>query len=115
MQASTIRMTGKRRPGRTRFGPPFWFAASILAALGVLAASATVWSRDLALPLASTFLFFVAGLTATAGWQEGRASDGGPVTYRDVAGALTFIGTFAAALMDPEQMVRIFDGTWRRD
>jgi hypothetical protein len=72
-------------------------------------------SRDLALPLTSTFLFFVAGLTAIAAWKEGRASDAGPVTYRDVAGALAFIGTFAASLMDPEQMVRVFDGTGRND
>ena len=97
-------------------GPQVAFAASVVAAFAVLAVATLTLPGDLALPLTSTLLFVLAGLVALIGWS-GRVADRddarAPVTYLDVAGALTLIGIFAAALVDPDQMVRIVAGTYR--
>jgi len=73
----------------------------------MLAMSWRFLSPDLALPLTSTLLFVLAALIALVGWNRGPASDRNSITYRDVAGALTLIGIFAATLMDQDQMARI--------
>lgn len=115
MQDNTFRMAGKRQAGASVTGPLLAFAACVLTAFATLTASATLLPRDLALPLTSTLLFFLAGLVAIVGWRGGPASERGPVSYRDVAGALTFIGTFAASLIDPDQMIRVVEGTYRQN
>src|ERR671937_747687 len=103
MQDNTIQMAEKGRIGPSALGPRLAFAASVLTSFAALAAPATVLPRDLALPLTATALFALAGLIAIVGWRGGHGCDHGPVTYRDVAGALTLIGTFAASLIDPDQ------------
>jgi hypothetical protein len=115
MQDNTIQMMEKGRAAPSARGPQLAFAASVLISFAALAAPATVLPRDLALPLTSTLLFALAGLIAMIGWRSGHASEPGSVTYRDVAGALTFIGTFAAALIDPDQMVRVVEGAYRQN
>jgi hypothetical protein len=115
MQDNTIQVAEKRPTGPSPTGPQLAFAACVLASFATLAVSTTMLPRDLALPLTSTLLFVLAGLVAIAGWSGGRASEHGPVTYQDVAGALTFIGTFAASLIDPDQMVRVVEGTYRQN
>lgn len=113
MHNNTIQMAEKRPTGPSPTGPQLAFAACVLASFAALAASTTMLPRDLALPLTSTLLFSLAGLIAIVGRSGGRASEDRSVTYRDVAGALTFIGTFAAAMIDPDQMVRVVEGTCR--
>jgi hypothetical protein len=115
MQDNTIQMAEKRPTGPSPTGPQLAFAASVLISFAALAASMTMLPKDLALPLTSTLLFVLAGLIAIVGWRGERASEHGPVTYRDVAGALTFIGTFAASLIDPDQMLRVVEGTYRQN
>jgi putative Mn2+ efflux pump MntP len=72
----------------------------------VLALAAAKLHADLALPLAVTALFLMACLTAMLAWLHGRDTRQ-VVSYWDVAGALIFIGIGAAALIDPDQLVRI--------
>src|SRR5262245_434489 len=89
-------------------GPPAAFVTALLIAFAPLALSRLVLPHDLALPLA------LAAPIALVGWKRGRPAGRDSITYRDVAGALTFIGIFAATLMDPDQMVRIV-GAQRED
>ncbi|HKA75169.1 MAG TPA: hypothetical protein VKE26_25430 [Xanthobacteraceae bacterium] len=90
-------------------GPPAAFVTALLIAFAPLALSRLVLPHDLALPLASTLLLVLAAPIALVGWKRGRPAGRDSITYLDVAGALTFIGIFAATLMDPDQMMRIVD------
>ena len=102
----------QRRNART-LGPPLAFMAAVLMASAPLAASATMLPTELAFAVSSALLFALAALVALF------ASSGGPprrdsgVTYRDVAGALVLLGACAAALVDPDHMVRLVEGAQR--
>ena len=102
-----------RRYGAWPGGPQIAFSASVLAAFAILATCWLTLPRDLAFPLVSALLFVLAALVALAGWSRRPAA--AQVTYLDVAGALTLIGIFAAALVDPDQMVRLVAGTYREE
>jgi hypothetical protein len=110
---SARRLVG--RTGRAGVGPQLAFAASVLMSFAAFATSIALLPRDLALPLTSTSFFVLAGAIAIIGWSRRQASEPRQVTYLDVAGALTLIGTFAASLMDPDQMVRVVEGTYREN
>ena len=92
--------------------PAAAFAAAILLVVLVFALTSGTISPDLVMPVVATTLFALAGVSAVLAWQLGGAAT--RLTYWDVAGALTFIGIVLAALIDPEQMVRIAEGTERR-
>ena len=62
------------------------------------------------MPLVSTLLLALAAAFGAAAWWRGWMDPGG-VTYRDVAGALTLIGLCAAATIEPDQMLRIVQGS----
>jgi hypothetical protein len=64
------------------------------------------FAGDLTLPLVATLLFVLAAVVAFVAWSRGAAT-GYRLTYWDVAGALTFIGIGTAALIEPEQMLRL--------
>ena len=80
------------------------------AAWGVF--QATV-SPDLVMPLVATVFFVLAAVLVPLAWLS-RGMSPRNVTYTDVAGALTLIGVFAAAAIEPEQMVRLIEsgGGW---
>jgi hypothetical protein len=87
-------------------GPPVIFAAALaVAAVAWIFASQT-FSSDATLPLVATLLFVLAALATLMAWRH-AALPPQRLTYWDVAGALTFIGIGAAALIDPEQMLRL--------
>jgi Na+-driven multidrug efflux pump len=95
---------------RSRVGPPAIFAAAVVTAFATLALAAATLPRELVLPLTSVLLFVLAGAVALVAWRRGRPSpQAAHVTYWDVAGALTFIGICAGALVDPDQMVRLLE------
>jgi hypothetical protein len=101
-------------PGPWRLGPPAAFAAAVLSAFAVMLLGAATLPRDVVVPLTSMLLFAVAGAVALVAWSHGRPSrQAQHVTYWDVAGALTFIGICAAALVDPDQLLRLVEGTQR--
>lgn len=77
--------------------------AAVVAGVGTAAAGALVWTLPppLVLPAVATLAIVAATLVAAIAWVTAqRAST--PLTYWDVAGALTFVGVFAALLSDPE-------------
>ena len=112
-----------RRSDPWTLGPQVTFAVALLIAFAVLAISTTTLPTDFVFPLTSTLLFVLAGLVALVAWSRGRPSEQAQandqaahqVTYWDVAGALTFIGICAASLIDPDQMVRLMEGTHREN
>ena len=61
---------------------------------------------DAVVPAVSTLVLCFAALFGAIAWRRGRM-DPANVTYADVAGALTLIGLFAAATIEPEQLVRL--------
>jgi hypothetical protein len=94
-------------------GPPLAFSAAVLLASAPLAASATMPSTDLAFAVSSALLFVLAALVALFAWGRGSAGAGSEVTYRDVAGALILLGACAAALVEPDQLVRLVESAQR--
>ena len=86
-------------------GPQALFFTALLIALGAWIFAERTFSQDAIMPIVATLLFLLAAGTAIVWRRETGASD--RVTYWDVAGALTFIGIGAAALIDPEQMLRL--------
>jgi hypothetical protein len=86
-------------------GPQMLFATALLIAVGAWIFAERTFSSDAIMPIVATLLFVLAAATAVVWRRETVASD--RVTYWDVAGALTFIGIGAAALIDPEQMLRL--------
>ncbi len=104
-----------RRSDPWAVGPQITFAAAVLTAFAALAVAATTQPSDLVLPLVSTLFFVLAGLVTLVAWSRRRISAPDQVTYWDVAGALTFIGICAAAMVDPEQMLRLVEGTHREN
>jgi predicted benzoate:H+ symporter BenE len=91
------------------FGPQVLFGVTVAAAFAVLAGAVTVLPGALLAPLASTVLLVMAAAAALAGWLREGEVNAARVTYWDAAGALTFVGIGAAALVDPEQLARVFD------
>lgn len=108
-----------RRSAPWKLGPQVTFAVAVLIAFAVLAISTTTLPSDFVFPLTSTLLFILAGVVALVAWSRGRLSEqaqaNDQVTYWDVAGALTFIGICAAALIDSDQMMRLMEGTHREN
>jgi len=82
------------------------FAAALLLAAATWVAAAWGLTNDHTMPLVATLLFALAGIATLVAWRRGPMNRHRP-TYWDVAGALTFIGIGAAALIDPEQMMRL--------
>jgi hypothetical protein len=65
-------------------------------------------SADLVMPLVATVFFALAAVLGPLAWLC-RGMNPLNVTYTDVVGALTLIGVFAAAAIEPEQMVRLIE------
>jgi hypothetical protein len=91
-------------------GPQLTFAAAVLVSLASLMISTTVLPRELALTVSTTLLLGAAALVALFAWSRGYPRAQSAVTYWDVAGALTLIGLFTAALVEPDHMVRLVAG-----
>jgi hypothetical protein len=93
-------------PRQETFGPQVMFAAALALAAAAWIFAERTFASDLTLPLVATLLFVLAAMAALVAWSRGA---GMPhrLTYWDVAGALTFIGIGTAALIDPEQMLRL--------
>lgn len=89
-------------------GPRLGFAVAILACLAAWAASKATLSPDAAVPIVSSLFLVFAGVFGVIAWRRGRMNPDN-VTYADVAGALTLIGLFAAATIEPDQLVRLVD------
>ena len=60
------------------------------------------------MPVIATYFLLLAAVLAVFAWRH-RRTDPNSLTYADVAGALTLIGLCAAAMIDPDQMVRLIE------
>jgi hypothetical protein len=87
-------------------GPALGFAATAFAGLAACIALAAMVSSDAVMPVIATLFLAAAAGFGLLAWYH-RDENPERVTYGDVAGALTLIGLFAAAIIDPEQLVRI--------
>jgi hypothetical protein len=108
----SITNPSRRAARRTRvptFGPQVLFGIAVTAAFAVLAGAVTALPGALVEPAASTLLLVMAAAAALAGRLRGSGVDAARVTYWDAAGALTLVGIAAAALVDPDQLVQVFD------
>jgi hypothetical protein len=94
------------RSRQESFGPQVMFAGALALAAATWIFAARNFAGDLILPLVATLLFALAAMATLLAWSRAAAAPHRP-TYWDVAGALTFIGIGAAALIDPEQMLRL--------
>jgi hypothetical protein len=112
--ASPIKRSTQRK-GASAPGPQVTFVASLVAALATLIVSITILPPDLVLPVVSTICFVLAGLISLRAAICRHMPDREPLTYWDVAGVLTFIGICIAALIDPDQMVRLVQLAQRDD
>jgi len=110
-----VALSGPSKDGNAAWGnqhrvagadPRLGFVIAILAAALVLALAPRALPPDAVMPAVSTLLLGFAALFGFIAWRRGRMNPG-TVTYADVAGALTLIGLFAAATIEPEQLVRL--------
>jgi len=88
-------------------GPRVTFLATF-AAIGVLMSAGLIPS-NLLMPAIATLLFVLAAVFALVAWIR-CSTDEYRVTFWDVAGAVALIGIGAAALVDPDQLVRLVAG-----
>ena len=86
--------------------PRLGFAAAILACVLGWSVATRMLPPDAVMPAVSTLLLLFAVLFGVIAWRRGRMNPG-EVSFADVAGALTLIGLFAAATIEPEQLVRL--------
>ena len=86
--------------------PRLGFAAAILACVLGWSAASRMLPPDAVMPAVSTLLLVFALLFGVIAWRRGRMNPG-EVSFADVAGALTLIGLFAAATIEPEQLARL--------
>ncbi len=100
----------ERKPNRA--DPRLLFAAALVLTISTSAVAARALPEGWTIPLGATLLFILAGAAALLAWRR-RESDPEQVNCWDVAGALTFIGICAAAMIDPDQLVRLVEGTHR--
>jgi glutamine phosphoribosylpyrophosphate amidotransferase len=56
------------------------------------------------MPIVATLFLALACVLGLVAWRH-RGEDAAGITYADAAGALTLIGFFAAATIDPDQLV----------
>ena len=91
---------------RDDVGPQVLFAGALLLAAAAWIFAVRIYSGDMTLPFVVTLIFGLAAIAALVAWTRGNMPRH-RITYWDVAGALTFIGIGAAALIDPEQMLRL--------
>jgi hypothetical protein len=96
-------------------GPELVFGATLLIAFVAMAAGTKMLASDLVLPAASTLFFVLAGLVALIAACGRRSAEPAPVTYWDVAGALTMFGICVASQIDPDEMARLVTGARRDD
>jgi hypothetical protein len=100
---------------RTELGPPLAFGLALLAAFAAFAAATASLPGDLVLPAISTLFFGLSCLVALVAWCSRQTSRHSQPSYWDVAGALTLFGICVAAMIEPEQLVRLVEGTPPRD
>jgi len=93
--------TGHHAP----FGPPAMFLAALAGAAVTGGAAATLLHWDYVYPLIGTLMFALAALVGIFGWRQKSARS--TPSYLDVAGALLLIGLGVAALIEPQQLLRI--------
>ena len=94
-------------------GPRAVFAGAVVAGFAAWGFFHATLAPDLVMPLVATVFFVLAAVLVPLAWFR-RGMNPLNVTYADVAGALTLIGVFAAAAIEPEQMVRLIEsgGGW---
>lgn len=97
---------GTQGPSLGETDPRLGFAIAILACGLGWAVAARVLPPDAVIPTVSTLMLGFAALFGVIAWRR-EPKDSSNVTYADVAGALTLIGLFAAATIEPEQLVRL--------
>jgi hypothetical protein len=98
-----------------RTGAPVTPSIVFLGAVLIAVAVGTLMPKGLGFVGLAFALFTAAALAAALSWALREASGPRHITYWDVAGALTFVGICAAALVQPEQLVGIAESTPRRD
>lgn len=91
-------------PSESLLGPRGAFLAAV--AVIALTIGGGVIPNDLLMPAVSTLLFVLAAIFALVAWIR-CSTDEYRVTYWDVAGAVALVGTCTAALIEPDQMLRI--------
>jgi hypothetical protein len=102
------------RRSRPMLGPPILFGATLAVAGAAFAAGSRTLPEPLLVSVAATLLFVLAAGTALFASLRRDAARRPGFTYWDVAGALTLAGIFAAATIEPEQLVSALEAA-RRD
>jgi hypothetical protein len=105
-----IKRYGHRASREAPVGPRTTFLVA-MAAIGFIAAAGII-PASLLMPTISLLLFVLAAVFALVAWVR-CSTDEYDVSYWDVAGAVAFIGICTAALVEPDQLVRIVAGSHR--
>lgn len=94
-------------------GPRAGFLGATLTGFAAWGISQAMLPFDMVMPFVATLFLVLAALLGLVAWRH-RDMDPADVTYADAAGALTLIGFFAAATIDPDQLVRLVESRTER-
>jgi hypothetical protein len=106
-------LTSRYEPARKRgfaWGPHLALATALGLGAVVFVRASSHASADAALPLLSITLAATAAIACMAGMTFTRSPKTRRFTYWDVAGLLTFLAVCFAAMVEPDQMVRLVRG-----
>jgi hypothetical protein len=98
----------RARPPRPTVGPQIALSAALAVAVAGAALVNRLLPADALLPAVCLLLYLLAALIALIAWH--RPSPPRLLSYRDVAGVLTFIGICVSTQVEPEQLVRLVAG-----
>lgn len=107
-------LQGRRaHASRPAVGPQIALAGALAVVLGVAILVRQTLAGDALLPAVSLLLFVLAAAVAPLAWL--RVPPERQFSYADLAGVLAFIGICVAALVEPEQLVRLVEGANNRN
>jgi hypothetical protein len=102
-----VKRLGQSERRYPSIGPQAGFVAAVMAAGAAMLTG--FLPGNLLMPAVSVMLFVLAMVFALVAWIR-CSTDEYAVTYWDVAGAVAFIGICTAALVEPDQLVRLVAG-----
>jgi hypothetical protein len=102
-----VRDLTRRAGWTTDMGPRAALVTAGLAAVLAFALLRPVMSTDVLIPFIATLFFFMACVAFHFALRDESVARTARLTYWDVSGLLTFAGICAAALIEPDSLVRL--------
>jgi hypothetical protein len=102
-----VRDLSRRTGWSADIGPRAGIVTAGLVAIVAFALLRPVMSSDVLIPFIATLFFLMASIALHFALRDTSEARSARMTYWDVSGLLTFAGLCAAALIEPDSLVRL--------